>query len=147
MKAVITCYASEEGVGCEYALLDLTEEVARWLVEKREAFKVFSENTKAIEARWWFRHIQYFDPRGQYGAETRPSDEEVERVSAILEGLNEFAEVPDDFDLPESMIARTTCEEVVVSRGEIQFACVPKHCATVVTTVPIELSWLEVGNE
>jgi hypothetical protein len=139
MKVLLDCRSSHDDTcGCDYALVDLSPKTARAFLDRHKRFMKLRSTSEALNVRWLSGHAEYFSPDGDIYAEldSRPTKEATERVARVLELLDgkNYAVVPDDFEIPDSMVARTECEELAVCRDGVWFSCVPKHTDVVVET-------------
>lgn len=136
MKIVINCYSSsdENSFGCDYALLDLTPDTAQHLLSRHEQFMKFHAETDAYEAYWFDTQVDFFSPWGNEDGDEPPSVKESEEVALPLEACDEYTPLPDAFVIPEKMLARTECNQVIACEEGIRFFCYPRATNVSITT-------------
>lgn len=144
MKIILECSSSDENYngGCDYALVDLTPELARNLLSKHHAFMRLHKQTKAYEAYWWDCSATFFSPYPMFEEEPKP--EETARVELELQPMQDgYLEVPDDFRLGENMEARTDCDQMCVREDGVWWFCHPKNDGAHITTPTVPKRILE----
>lgn len=138
MKLVVSTSSSDEnyGGGCSYAFLDLTRDTARHLLKRYEQFMVFREETDAYEVYWFDQQVEFFNVFPDLGSdETGPSPEESDEMSKRVQGVkSDWTKMPSSFRIPDSMVARSECNQVIAGEGGIGFFCYPKHSIVQITT-------------
>jgi hypothetical protein len=150
MKVVLPCWSSHDDTcGCDYALVDLTPDLARLVLDRVRVFRKLSASDAGLcDLRWWNCDAVFFSPWGSGddpdGAQ--PGEVETQRVEQYLSGLDggrEVLEVSDDLALDEEMIARTECDRMVVCDDGVSFSCIPKHTDVRISTGTIPVEMLE----
>jgi hypothetical protein len=137
--------------GCEYALVDLTPELATLALGRIAALreqKILDPNID--ESRYWAYFVAcYFSPY----ASPANKDNEDEGVSILLEELldelqiqdQELVCVPYSFQVAPALAAAVECEKMLVRDGSIAFTAIPKHASFHVQTVEIPITMLEAA--
>lgn len=151
MKLVLKCWSSHDiTYGCNYALVVLTPELAKLMLERLEFVRTRkARDDDFYEAYWWDRHAFYFSPWGDMSGgdpARQPNEKQTELLEGFLDGLldkADFAEIPADFDIPESTEARTECDQMIVRIDGVTFTCIPKHTDIYITTACVSLEILE----
>ena len=135
--------------GCDFALVDLTPELAalalRGITVLREQ-KALDPNIE--ETCYWAYFVDcYFDP----WAESSSDQKEVEGASVAVGDIlaevqireNEVVWIPESFLVPASRSAAAECEQI--SEGSIPFTAIPRHARFHVHTAEIPLATLEAA--
>jgi hypothetical protein len=136
---------------CEFALLDLTPELARLAIRRIATLREQkSLDPDVDEVYYWAYFAEYFSP----WKEIASPGGEVEGTTVTLEGMlddlsieeKEIVCVPETFDVPPHQIASVECERMLVRLDSIAFMAVPKHASFYVQTVEIPLAMLEAAT-
>ena len=147
---VTSSYEYDDG-GCEYALVDLTPELAALALQRIAALKeqkILDPNI--VEAYYWAYFVAfYFSPYA--GLET--NDKVAESTNVLMEDLHvelqiqdqELVCVPECFQVRPSQVARVECEKMIVGHDSIAFTAIPKHASFYVQTVEIPITMLEAA--
>ena len=148
MKIVLQCWSSHDDTcGCDYALVDLTHDLARLMLDRIRIFQqLMAKDTGVCDLRWWNCDALYFSPWGAGNApdDSQPSEKETGRMERDLSALDdgkEMMEAGDDFALGEEMEARTECDRMIVQEDGVSFSCIPKHTDVRITTgtIPVDI--------
>jgi hypothetical protein len=137
--------------GCEFALVDLTPELAALALQRiavlREQ-KILDPNID--EACYWAYFVAcYFSPYAGLGIDKK----EVEGKKIALEDMldnfqierKEVVTVPGCFQVSSSQITAVECEKMLVREDSIAFTAIPKHASFRVHTVEIPQPMLEAA--
>ncbi len=152
MRIVLKVSSSNEycNGGCEFALLDLTPELARLALGRIATLREEKNRDPDIdEVYYWAYFAEYFSPWKDLAS----SAEELESTTVTLEGMldelsieeKEIVCVPETFEVPPHQIA-VECEQMVVRLDSIVFMAIPKHASFYVQTVEIPLAMLEAAT-
>ena len=135
--------------GCEYALLDLTPELAALALRRIAVLKEFAKLDPDIDETYYWGHcvICYFDPWAGSEVEDR------ENTSAGLEDKldelkieeNGVARVAEDFCVAPSQCAAVECERMIARADSVAFTAIPKHCSFRVETREVPLAMLKAA--
>ena len=129
--------------GCEFALVDLTPELAALALQRIAALrdqKTIDPNI--VETYYWaYFAACYFSPYAGLAID----DQEVEGTYTGLGDLlgnlqieeREVVHVPEIFQVPSSQIAAVECEKMLVRTDSITFSAIPRHASFYVQTVVI----------
>ena len=139
--------------GCEFALVDLTPELAKLALGRIAALrdqKILDPNIDEIY--YWACFVAcYFSPYADLAVEheDKAAQSAVVLAGDLLDELQiqnqELVCVPECFQLrPDRMVA-VECEEMVVREASIAFTAIPKHTSFYVQTVEIPISLLEAA--
>ena len=137
--------------GCEFALVDLTPELAALALERIATLREQKNlDPDIIETYYWGYFAEYFSPWEDLAS----SGKEVEGTTVTWEGmLDELPiEEKETVCLPESLqgspdqIAAVECEQMIVREGSIAFMAIPKHASYYVQTTEIQLAMLEAAT-
>jgi hypothetical protein len=151
MKVVLRCWSTHDDTcGCDYALVDLTPTLARLMLGRiRRLRRLERQDAGISDVRWWSGAARFFSPWGDSSSEdpdAQPDAAETERMEAARAELTQgkdLIEVPDDFEVPDAMAARTECDRMVVAADGVSFSCIPKHTDVRIVTGAIPLDMLE----
>ena len=137
--------------GCEFALVDLTSELAALALQRIAALRDQTTLDPNIdETSYWAYFVTcYFSPYAGLAID----DQEIEGTSIALGDLlcnlqiegREVVHVPEIFQVPSSQIAAVECEKMIVRADSIAFPAIPKHGSFYVQTVEIPLATLEAA--
>jgi hypothetical protein len=153
MRIVLRVSSSNEHCngGCEFALLDLTPELARLALNRIATLREQKNLDPDIdEVYYWAYFVEYFSPWKDIAG----SEEEVEGKCVVLEGMlddlliedKEIVYVPETFRVPPQLITRVECEQMVARLDSIVFTAIPKHASYYVQTVELPLAMLEAAT-
>jgi hypothetical protein len=152
MRIILKVSSSNEHCngGCEFALLDLTPELARLAVGRIATLREQKSLDPDIdETYYWAYFAEYFSPwKTPAGL-----GEEVEGTGMTLEEMldelaieeKEIACVPETFQVLPHQIAAVECQKMVVRLDSIVFMAIPKHASFYVQTVELPLAMLEAA--
>jgi hypothetical protein len=134
MRIILKVSSSNEYCdgGCEFALVDLTPELAALALQRVAALK----DQKALdpniaETYYWAYFVAcYFSPYAGLAID----DVEAEGLSISLGDLlhelqiedREIVCVPESFKVPPGQVAAVECEQMIVYEGSIAFTAIPK---------------------
>ena len=152
MRIILKVSSSNEHCngGCEFALLDLTPELARLAVGRIATLREQKSLDPDIdEVYCWAYFAEYFSP---WKHPASPG-EEVEGTGMTLEEMldelaieeKEIACVPESFQVPPHQITAVECQQMVVRLDSIVFMAIPKHASFYVQTVELPLAMLEAA--
>jgi hypothetical protein len=152
MRIVLKVSSSNEycNGGCEFALLDLTPELARLALGRITTLREQKTRDPDIdEVYYWAYFAEYFSP---WKGIASPG-EEVEDTEWTLEGIldelpieeKEIVCVPESLQVSPHQIIAVECEEMIVRLDSIVFMAIPKHASFYVQTVEIPLAMLEAA--
>ena len=137
--------------GCEFALLDLTPEVASLALRRIATLREQKNLDPDIDETYFWAYFVdcYFDP----WAESPENDKKVEStgsaVGDILEDLeiedNEVVRVPESFQVPPGQCAVVETEQMVVRVDSISFTAIPRYASLRVQTAEIPITMLEAA--
>lgn len=136
MKIIIKTGSTNEFYeGCEYALIDLTPELARHILEQKRVFDALKlVNRDLMEITFHSNDAEYFS--------TFPEELEDELTEKFWSGDAGHIPAPEGF-APE--IERTECDRMEVDQFAVRFTCYPKHCDWMVTTHEIDYATVEAA--
>ena len=135
--------------GCEFALVDLTPELAALALGRIATLREQKNlDPDIIETYYWAYFAEYFSP----WADLANRGEEVEGTRVTLEGMldelpieeKEIVCVPETFQVSPRHAAAVECEQMIV-RDSIAFMAIPKHASFYVQTAEIPLAMLEAA--
>jgi hypothetical protein len=134
--------------GCEFALVDLTHELAalalRRIAVLRE-LKVFDPDI--LETYYWTHFVDcYFCPYAGLAIDDKEAENTATPRADLLDELQiedqELVCVPECFQVRPSQVARVECEQMVVNEGSITFTAIPKHTSFHVQTAEVPFAML-----
>ena len=134
--------------GCEYAVVDLTRELASLALRRIQVLKEHKKNDELVyETYYWDFNAEYFSLRADFTNMPEKMKTAILAVADIVEALavddNELVTAPDDFEVVEAQIAATECGQMIARDDAIAFLAIPKHCDFYVTTAEIPVSVLQ----
>lgn len=129
---------------CDYAVIDLTPELARVALRRINAFNAH----KAVDLD--LDEMYFGDYRAEYFSPW--IDEKAEAAEALEEMLEGFPVVAPDlmtapigFSVPESAFVRVECCQMIVRENSISFIAIPKHTDFYVHTAEVPLHLIEAA--
>jgi hypothetical protein len=136
--------------GCEFALLDLTPELARLAMGRIATLRELKDLDPDIdEVYYWAYFAEYFSPwrdLASPGQEIEGKSAMMKRVlDDITTGEKEITCVPESFQVSPNQIAAVECQKMIVRSDSIVFMAIPKHASFYVRTVEIPLAILEAA--
>jgi hypothetical protein len=142
MKLISMITGEDDAFGCDYALIDLTPELARLALSRVAMLKELKRRDHDLdEMYFWDYHAEYFSPWVGEKAD------EADVLAAMLDGLpavaGELTSAPTDFAVPENLRAAVECCQMVVREDEIGFVAIPKHTSSYIFTAGIPAHLLE----
>jgi hypothetical protein len=152
MRIILKVSSSNEYCdgGCEFALIDLTPELAALALQRIAALREQKALDPNIdETYYWACFAEYFSPWVNVVAAEKEAEPAGLNFVDILDGLqiveNEVLTVPETFKLPSNQIAAVECQEMIAREDCIAFTAIPKHAGFRVQTVEIPLTMLEAA--
>ena len=153
MRLILKVTSSNEynDGGCEYALVDLTPELAALALQRiatlREQ-KILDPNIDEVYY-WAYFAACYFSPYANLAVKDKAAQSANVLADDLLDELQtqdqELFCVPECFQLRPDRMAAVECEEMVVREASIAFKAIPKHASFHVRTVEIPISLLEAA--
>jgi len=135
--------------GCEFALVDLTPELAALALQRIATLREHKNlDPDIIETYYWAYFAEYFS----HWEDLASSGKEVEGTRVTLEAMldelpieeKEIVCLPESLQGSPDQIA-AECEQMIVREGSIAFMAIPKHASYYVQTVEIPLAMLEAA--
>lgn len=144
MKLVSTVAIDHNALDCEYATIDLNPDLSRLALRRVSTLKAQKNADPQLdEMYFWDNHVEYFSPW---------NDEEGARADSLSEMLGELPaeaddlrRAPDDFAVPESLLAHVECRQMIVREDAIAFIAIPKHASCYIRTAEIPLPLIEAA--
>jgi hypothetical protein len=132
--------------GCDYAVLEITEELAKLMVRRLNVLREQRDLDPSIcETYYWDYSVQYFSPR--VNQPTQSHEVACRELEKAIEELQidscEVVSVPDDFCVSDSQIATVECAQMIVREEGIAFTAIPKHTDIYLTTAEIPKQLLD----
>ncbi|MGB7593267.1 MAG: hypothetical protein WCD04_09595 [Terriglobia bacterium] len=137
--------------GCEFALVDLTPELAALAMGRIAILREQkSLDPDIIETYYWAYFAEYFSPWKDLAS----FGNEAEGTKVTLEGMldelaieeKEIVCVPETFQVSPRHVAAVECEQMIVREGSIAFMAIPKHASFYVQTAEVPLAMLEAAS-
>ncbi len=145
MKLVSLVESDHNTSGCDYALIDLNWDLARIALGRLKAFKAHKKTDPQLdEMYFWDGHAEYFSPWN--AAEGERADSLSEILHKLPDVGDELMRAPDDFVVPENLLARVECSQIIVREDAIAFIAIPKHASYYIRTSKIPLSLIEAAT-
>ena len=133
--------------GCEYALVDLTPELAALALRRIAVLKELEKLDPHIDETHYWAHfvVCYFDPWA--GSEAEDRDDTGSALGDRLDelGIEEHGIVcvTEDFCVALSQCAAVECERMIARTDSVAFTAIPRHCSFRVETREVPLAKLE----
>jgi len=137
--------------GCEFALVDLSPELATLALQRIAALRdQMTLDPNIDQTSYWAYFVAcYFSAYAGLAID----DQEVEGTCIGLGDLlgnlqieeREVVHVPEIFQVPSSQIAAVECEKMLVRTDSITFSAIPRHASFYVQTVEIPIAILEAA--
>ena len=152
MRVVLKVTSSNENYngGCEYALLDLTPDLASLALRRIAVLKEQRNLDPDIDETYYWAYFVdcYFDPWAESAEDVKEGEGTSYAVGDMLDELkiedNGVVSVPEDFHVPPSQCA-VECEQMIVRWDAIAFMAIPKHGSVRAETREIPLAMLEAA--
>jgi len=143
MKLISTVSSdNNDEPGCDYALIHLDADLARLALKRVGVFRAEKQVDPGLdEMYFWDSHVEYFSPwNAKEGDEGDSLSEVLGKFSAAGDDL---VRAPDDFAVPENLLARVECSQMVARSDAIAFIAIPKHASYYIRTSEIPLQMIE----
>ena len=136
--------------GCEFALVDLTPELAALALGRIATLRQRKNlDPDIIETYYWAYFAEYFSPWEDLAG----FGKEVQGTRVTLEGMldelpieeKEIVCLPETFQVSPHQVAAVECEQMIVREDSIAFMAIPKHASFYVQTAEIPLAMLEAA--
>jgi hypothetical protein len=135
--------------GCEYALVDLTPELAALALQRIAALRdQKAVDPNIVETYYWAYFVAcYFSPYAGLAIDDMegasiPLGDQLQELQ--IED-KEIVCVPASFQVPTAQVAAVECEQMVAYEASIAFTAIPKHASFHVQTVEIPVAMLEAA--
>jgi len=133
--------------GCEYALLDLTPELAALARRRIAALKELENLDPHIDEMCYWAHfvVCYFDP----WAGSEVEDREVtspglgDKLDELKIEENGVVRVAKDFCVAPSQCAAVECERMIARADSVAFTAIPRQCSFRIETREVPLATIE----
>jgi hypothetical protein len=142
MKLICLVTGGDDSFGCDYALVNLTSNLARLACRRVATLKEQKHmDDSLVESYFWDAHAEYFSPwLAEQETEADALAETLERLPAVA---GDWMEAPAVFSIPDSLRARVECGQMVIREASVAFLAIPKHTSSYVYTSEIGLPVLE----
>ena len=129
MKLIFNTYRSNEHAeGCYYAIVDVTLALRQSILDRVALFESLREKDNSLTTmEYWSAAAEFLDGI--------PEDAEPDYET-------EWSPFLADDDLTD-YLARTECDRMVITNGEVYWEAIPKHCDWRVETRPISVKDLQ----
>jgi hypothetical protein len=136
----VTC--PDEISDCDYALIDLTPDLARLALTRISGFKAQkASDGDLLEIYYWDFHTVYFSPWiAEDCGEAESLAEMIERLPSASEDLSL---APDEFAVSERLYKRVECCQMIVGEEGISFLAIAKHTSFYISTAEVPVTLLE----
>jgi len=137
--------------GCEFALVDLSPELAALALQRIAALRDQMTLDPNIDqtSYWAYFMVCYFSPYAGLAIDNKDVEGTSVSIGDMLDDLQieerEVVHVPEIFQVPSSQVAAVECEKMVVRSDCIAFTDIPKHASFYVQTVEIPITVLEAA--
>ena len=142
MKLVSTVLSDQDTWGCDYALIDVSPELARLALRRVNILKAQKQADQHLdEAYFWDFHVEYFSP--WKGKEADSADLLGEILDRFPSVAGDLMHAPDGFVVPENLLEPVECSQMITREDGIAFIAIPKHASYHIRTAEVPLSLLE----
>ena len=137
--------------GCEFALVDLSPELAALALQRIAALRdQMTLDPNIDQTSYWAYFVAcYFSPYAGLAIDHQEVEGTCIGLGDLLGSLQieerEVVHVPEIFQVPSSQIAAVECEKMLVRADSIAFTAIPKHASFHVQTVEIPITVLEAA--
>ena len=153
MRVVLKVTSSNENYngGCEYALLDLTPDLATLAMRRIAVLNEQKNLDPDLDETYYWAYFAdcYFDPWVESAEDAKEGEGTNSAVGDTLDELkiedNGVVSVPENFHVAPSQYAAVESEQMVVRADAIAFMAIPKHCSVRVQTAEIPITMLETA--
>lgn len=127
---------------CEYALINLTPDLARLGLKRIATLKGCKANDPELfQLHCWNFAAEYFNP--WLAKDSREADRLAEMIETLPAASMDLLNAPSGFEVPENLVGRVECSQMVARDDAIGFIAIPKHTNVYVRTAEIPVSLLE----
>ena len=142
MKLISLVTGSDDAFGCDYALVSLTSKLADLATRRIAMLKEQRHlDESLVETYFWDAHAEYFSP--WLAEQEKDADALAEMLDRLPTVAGDWMEAPAEFSIPDSLLARVECCQMVVRQAGIAFVAIPKHTNSYVYTAERPLPLLE----
>ena len=138
MKLLLKTHSANEYLdGYDYAVINLTPQFAAWCIGRINHLNAQkqTEAQKSIHEKYYYRSDARFIHIDEDSAATFHA--------AIAEADDKgIATLPNNTEIPDSMLASTECCQTVIRDDAVSFFCYPRHGDDQITTNEIDLDTL-----
>lgn len=138
-----TCSSdSDYNADCDYAVIDITKELAAEILRRRKAFTKMKEEDSALwEMYFWGGTQECISGSSLFFTEIDPPPLSKDQETLLED--NGFLELPEDFKVEADDILRTECEQMVIREDGVCWYCIPKHADVNITTESLKYGLIE----
>ena len=142
MKLVSTVSSDQEAWDCDYALIDLSPELARLALRRVNILKAQKQADQQLDEMYFQDfHVEYFSPwKGEEGDSADLLGEMLDRLPSVA---GDLMHAPDGFVVPENLLARVECSQMIIREDGIAFIAIPKHASCYIRTSEVPIPLLE----
>ncbi len=142
MKLISRITCPDEISDCDYALIDLTPDLARLGLSRIARLKEYkASDNDLLQTYFWDFHALYFSP--WIAEDCREADALAERIERLPGASADLSLAPDDFAVSEHLYKRIECPQMIVSEDGIVFLAIVKHTSFHISTAEIPVTLLE----
>lgn len=126
---------------CDYALINLAPDVVRLALKRIVTLNECKANDPDLfELYCWNFEVQYFNP--WLAEDPREADRLAEMIEALPAASMDLLRALSDFEVPENLVGRVECGQMVARDDAVSFVAIPKHTDVYVQTAEIPLALL-----
>jgi hypothetical protein len=142
MRLISTVTCPDEISDCDYALIDLTPELARLGLTRIARLKEHkTRDSDLLEIYFWDFHALYFSP--WLAEDTAEADALAQMIEQLPAGSSELSVAAADFGVSEHLCARVECCQMIVREEGIAFLTIAKHTSFYISAAEIPSRLLE----
>jgi hypothetical protein len=137
--------------GCEFALVDLSPELAALALQRIAALRDHKNlDPNIVETYYWaYFAACYFSPYAGLAVDDMEAEDTSIPLGDQLHELQiedkEIVCAPESFQVPPGQVAAVECEQMIVYEASIAFMAIPKHASFYVQTTEIPVTMLEAA--
>jgi hypothetical protein len=145
MKLISRVSCADEAFGCAYALIDLTQALARLALKRIGTLCDMKRvDHDLYETRYWDYQPVYFSPWAAEGEGCGDVLAEAIEQSSTVAG--DWMEAPAGLEIPELLVTRIESPRMVVRDDGIFFVAILKHTDFTVSTGELPAGALEAAS-
>ena len=150
MRIVLKVYSgySEYSGTCDFALLDLTPEFIALALSRIDALQAQQTiDPDTYETYYWCNRAEFFGLSPAFDLMPQSPENQTTSLMEILEEFDsddsEVCPLANNTLIPENLLGRAECQQMIVRSNSIAFIAIPKHTDFYITSAGLHKSVLE----